>query len=109
MRYYSSVREITNTELQDIYFREQMKNQERTTIRAYLATVKLDIQQARSDLENVLESEKQQYVRYASTDYVNNIKQGFEGSAANAAETTLKNMKAPMLYNSVKVGYGGMM
>ena len=79
---------ITKAELAK-QFKEKMKEQLILAKGVELAT---QLQAAAADMKN-----------YASTNYVNNIRGGFEGKAAQAAETHLtQTMQTPSLNSPIK-------
>jgi len=79
---------ITKAELAK-QFKEKMKEQERQAIKALIAAKEQLILAKGLELATQLQAAALDMKNYASTNYVKNIKGGFEGKAAQAAETHL--------------------
>ena len=80
-------------------YRERMKEQERQAIRAIIAVKTLLIIAKGVELSKKLDDIQE----YTSKTFVNNIKGGFEGKAAEATETYLtQTMKKPDLKSPIK-------
>ncbi|KXT84534.1 hypothetical protein ACVRXQ_05110 [Streptococcus panodentis] len=85
-------------------FKAKMKEQERAAIQALLVAKELQIGAKYMELETQLGLAASNMKNYASQTYVNNIKEGFSGAAAQAAETYLTQLQAPSLKNPIKAG-----
>lgn len=84
-------------------YRERMKEQERQAIRAILAVKTLLIIAKGVELSKKLDDIASEMQEYTSKNFVNNIKGGFEGKAAEATETYLtQTMKKPDLKSPIK-------
>ena len=93
---------ITKVELAK-QFKEKMKEQERQAIKALIAAKEQLILAKGAELANQLQEAALDMKNYASTNYVKNIKGGFEGKAAQAAETHLtQTMQMPSLDSPIK-------
>ena len=93
---------ITKTELAK-QFKEKMKEQERQAIKALIAAKEQLILAKGAELATQLQAAALDMKNYASTNYVNDIKGGFEGKAAQAAETHLtQTMQMPSLDSPIK-------
>jgi len=93
---------ITKVELAK-QFKEKMKEQERQAIKALIVAKELLILAKGLDLAAQLQAAALDMKNYASTNYVNDIKGGFEGKAAQAAETHLtQTMQMPSLDSPIK-------
>ena len=93
---------VTKAELER-QFKEKMKEQERQAIKALIAAKELLILAKGLDLAAQLQEAALDMKNYASTNYVKNIKGGFEGKAAQAAETHLtQTMQMPSLDSPIK-------
>ena len=93
---------ITKVELAK-QFKEKMKEQERQAIKALIAAKEQLILAKGLDLAAQLQAAALDMKNYASTNYVKNIKGGFEGKAAQAAETHLtQTMQMPSLDSPIK-------
>ena len=93
---------ITREQL-DRGFKERMKEQERQAVIALLTAKQLSIISKLSELSKKLQEAAADMQEYASKTYVNNIKGGFEGKAADAAETYLtQTMQTPTLQSPIK-------
>ena len=93
---------VTKAELEK-QFKEKMKEQERQAIKALIAAKEMLILAKGLDLVAQLQVAALDMKNYASTNYVNNIKGGFEGKAAQAAETHLtQTMQMPSLDSPIK-------
>ena len=89
---------ITREQL-DRGFKERMKEQERQAVRALVTAKELSILAKGAELQEAASDMHE----YASKTYVNNIKGGFEGKAADAAETYLtQTMQTPTLQSPIK-------
>ena len=90
---------ITKAELAK-QFKEKMKEQER---QALVTAKELSILAKGVELATQLQAAAADMKNYASTNYVNNIRGGFEGKAAQAAETHLtQTMQTPSLNSPIK-------
>ena len=84
-------------------YRERMKEQERQAIRAIIAVKTLLIIAKGVELSKKLDDIASEMQEYTSNTFVNNIKGGFEGKAAEATETYLtQTMKKPDLKSPIK-------
>ncbi|WP_347089377.1 hypothetical protein [Streptococcus parasanguinis] len=84
-------------------YRERMKEQERQAIRAIIAVRTLLIIAKGVELSKKLDDTVSEMQEYTSNTFVNNIKGGFEGKAAEATETYLtQTMKKPDLKSPIK-------
>ena len=93
---------ITKAELAK-QFKEKMKEQERRAIKALIAAKEQLILAKGEELATQLQEAALDMKNYASTNYVKNIKGGFEGKAAQAAETHLtQTMQMPSLDSPIK-------
>mgnify|MGYP000863494613 FL=1 len=93
---------ITREQL-DRGFKEKMKVQERQAIRALVTAKELSILTKGAELAKKLQEAATDMQDYASKTYVNNIKGGFEGKAADAAETYLtQTLQTPTLQSPIK-------
>ena len=93
---------ITKVELAK-QFKEKMKEQERQAIKALIADKEQLILAKGAELATQLQEAALDMKNYASTNYVKNIKGGFEGKAAQAAETHLtQTMQMPSLDSPIK-------
>ncbi|EGD36202.1 hypothetical protein HMPREF9383_1490 [Streptococcus sanguinis SK150] len=93
---------ITKVELAK-QFKEKMKEQERQAIKALIAAKEQLILAKGAELATQLQEAALDMKNYASTNYVKNIKGGFEGKAAQAAETHLtQTMQMPSLDSPIK-------
>ena len=93
---------ITKAELAK-QFKEKMKEQERQAIKALIAAKEQLILAKGAELATQLQAAALDMKNYASTNYVKNIKGGFEGKAAQAAETHLtQTMQPPSLDSPIK-------
>ena len=93
---------ITREQL-DRGFKERMKEQERQAIGALVTAKELSILAKGEELAKKLQEAASDMQEYASKIYVNNIKGGFEGKAAKAAETYLtQTMQTPTLQSPIK-------
>jgi hypothetical protein len=93
---------VTRVELER-QFKEKMKEQERQAIKALIVAKELLILAKGLDLAAQLQAAALDMKNYASTNYVNDIKGGFEGNAAQAAETHLtQTMQMPSLDSPIK-------
>ena len=93
---------ITKVELAK-QFKEKMKEQERQAIKALIAAKEQLILAKGAELATQLQEAVLDMKNYASTNYVKNIKGGFEGKAAQAAETHLtQTMQMPSLDSPIK-------
>ena len=93
---------ITREQL-DSGFKERMKEQERQAVRALVTAKELSILAKGVELAKKLQEAASDMQEYASKTYVNNIKGGFEGKAADAAETDLtQTMQTPTLQSPIK-------
>ena len=93
---------ITREQL-DRGFKERMKEQERQAVRALVTAKELSILAKGTELAKKLQEAAADMQEYASKTYVNNIKGGFEGKAADAAETYLtQTMQTPTLQSPIK-------
>ena len=93
---------VTRVELER-QFKEKMKEQERQAIKALIVAKKLLILAKGLDLAAQLQAAALDMKNYASTNYVKNIQGGFEGKAAQAAETHLtQTMQTPSLDSPIK-------
>jgi len=93
---------VTRVELER-QFKEKMKEQERQAIKALIVAKELLILAKGLDLAAQLQAAALDMKNYASTNYVKNIKGGFEGKAAQAAETHLtQTMQMPSLDSPIK-------
>ena len=93
---------VTRVELER-QFKEKMKEQERQAIKALIVAKELLILAKGLDLVAQLQAAALDMKNYASTNYVKNIKGGFEGKAAQAAETHLtQTMQMPSLDSPIK-------
>ena len=82
---------------------ERMKEQERQAIRAIIAVKTLLIIAKGVELSKKLGDTASEMEEYTSNTFVNNIKGGFEGKAAEATETYLtQTMKKPDLKSPIK-------
>ena len=92
---------VTRVELER-QFKEKMKEQERQAIKALIVAKELLILAKGLDLAAQLQAAALDMKNYASN-YVNDIKGGFEGKAAQAAETHLtQTMQMPSLDSPIK-------
>ena len=93
---------ITREQL-DRGFKERMKEQERQAVRALVTAKELSILAKGVELAKKLQEAASDMQEYASKTYVNNIKGGFEGKAADAAATYLtQTMQPPTLQSPIK-------
>ena len=93
---------VTRVELER-QFKEKMKEQERQAIKALIVAKELLILAKGLALAAQLQAAALDMKNYASTNYVKNIKGGFEGKAAQAAETHLtQTMQMPSLDSPIK-------
>ncbi|EJO17840.1 MULTISPECIES: hypothetical protein [Streptococcus] len=93
---------ITKAELAK-QFKEKMKEQERQAIKALIAAKEQLILAKGAELATQLQAAALDMKNYASTNYVKNIQGGFEGKAAQAAETHLtQTMQMPSLDSPIK-------
>lgn len=93
---------ITREQL-DSGFKEKMKEQERQAVRALVTAKELSILAKGVELAKKLQEAASDMQEYASKTYVNNIKGGFEGKAADAVETYLtQTMQTPALQSPIK-------
>ena len=93
---------VTRVELER-QFKEKMKEQERQAIKALIVAKELLILAKGLDLAAQLQAAALDMKNYASTNYVKDIKGGFEGKAAQAAETHLtQTMQMPSLDSPIK-------
>lgn len=93
---------ITREQL-DRGFKERMKEQERQAVRALVTAKELSILAKGVELAKKLQEAASDMQEYASKTYVNNIKGGFEGKAADAAVTYLtQTMQTPALQSPIK-------
>lgn len=93
---------VTRVELER-QFKEKMKEQERQAIKALIVAKELLILAKGLDLAAQLQAAALDMKNYASTNYVKNIQGGFEGKAAQAAETHLtQTMQMPSLDSPIK-------
>ena len=93
---------ITKAELAK-QFKEKMKEQERQAIKALIVAKEQLILAKGAELATQLQAAALDMKNYASTNYVNNIRGGFEGKAAQAAETHLtQTMQTPSLNSPIK-------
>ena len=93
---------LTKESLEKEYI-ERMKEQERQAIRAILAVKTLLIIAKGVELSKKLDDTASKMHEYTSNNFVNNIKGGFEGKAAEASETYLtQTMKKPDLKSPIK-------
>lgn len=93
---------ITKTELAK-QFKEKMKEQERQAIKALIVAKEQLILAKGAELATQLQAVALDMKNYASTNYVKNIQGGFEGKAAQAAETHLtQTMQTPSLDSPIK-------
>ena len=93
---------ITKAELAK-QFKEKMKEQERQAIKALIAGKEQLILAKGVELATQLQAAAADMKNNASTNYVNNIRGGFEGNAAQAAETQLtQTMQTPSLNSPIK-------
>lgn len=93
---------VTKAELER-QFKEKMKEQERQAIKALIVAKEQLILAKGVELVTQLQAVASDMKNYASTNYVNNIKGGFEGKAAQAAETHLtQTMQKPSLNSPIK-------
>ena len=93
---------ITREQL-DRGFKEKMKAQERQAIRALVTAKEMSILAKGAELAKKLQEAATDMQDYASKTYVNNIKGGFEGKAADAAETYLtQTLQTPTLQSPIK-------
>ena len=84
-------------------YRERIKEQERQAIRAIIAVKTLLIIAKGVELSKKLDDIASEMQEYTSNTFVNNIKGGFEGKAAEATETYLtQTMKKPDLKSPIK-------
>ena len=82
---------------------KQFKEQERQAIKALIAAKEQLILAKGAELATQLQEAALDMKNYASTNYVKNIKGGFEGKAAQAAETHLtQTMQMPSLDSPIK-------
>ena len=75
--------------------REIKKEQERIAIRSLIATQKALM---------MLSGQSEKMRSFATTTLVNDLKDGFTGGAADAAEAALKSVKKPILLSPIKGG-----
>lgn len=93
---------ITREQL-DRGFKERMKEQERQAVGALVRAKELSILAKGEELAKKLQEAASDMQEYASKTYVNNIKGGFEGKAAEAAETYLtQTLQTPTLQSPIK-------
>ena len=93
---------ITREQL-DRGFKERMKEQERQAVGALVTAKELSILAKGAELAKKLQEAAADMQEYASKTYVNNIKGGFEGKAADAAETYLtQTLQTPTLQSPIK-------
>ena len=93
---------ITREQL-DRAFKERMREQERQAVRALVTAKELSILAKGAELVKELQEAAANMKEYASKTYVNNIKDGFEGKAADAAETYLtQTLQTPTLQSPIK-------
>ena len=93
---------ITREQL-DRGFKERMKEQERQAVGALVTAKELSILAKGAELVKELQEAAANMKEYASKTYVNNIKGGFEGRAADAAETYLtQTLQTPTLQSPIK-------
>ena len=93
---------ITREQL-DRGFKERMKEQERQAVRALVTAKELSILAKGAELAKKLQEAATDMQDYASKTYVNNIKGGFEGKAADATETYLtQTLQTPTLQSPIK-------
>lgn len=93
---------ITREQL-DRGFKERMKEQERQAVRALVTAKELSILAKGAELAKKLQEAATDMQDYASKTYVNNIKGGFEGKAADAAEAYLtQTLQTPTLQSPIK-------
>lgn len=87
----------------DRAFKERMREQERQAVRALVTAKELSILAKGAELAKKLQEAATDMQEYASKTYVNNIKGGFEGKAADAAETYLtQTLQTPTLQSPIK-------
>ena len=93
---------ITREQL-DRGFKERMKEQERQAVRDLVTAKELSILAKGVELAKKLQEAASDMQEYASKTYVNNIKGGFEGKAADAPETYLtQTLQTPTLQSPIK-------
>ena len=93
---------ITREQL-DRAFKERMREQERQAVRALVTAKELSILAKGAELVKELQEAAADMKEYASKTYVDNIKGGFEGKAADAAETYLtQTLQTPTLQSPIK-------
>ena len=93
---------ITREQL-DRGFKERMKEQERQAVRALVTAKELSILAKGAELAKKLQEAATDMQDYASKTYVNKIKGGLEGKAADAAETYLtQTLQTPTLQSPIK-------
>ena len=92
---------VTRVELER-QFKEKMKEQERQAIKALIVAKELLIlQRIRSG--SSAQAAALDMKNYASTNYANDIKGGFEGKAAQAAETHLTQTMQMPFFETVRL------
>ncbi|MGT2772490.1 hypothetical protein [Streptococcus marimammalium] len=95
--------EYINGASYEMIYREWMKRQERIMIRAYLHSKTLEILRLHLPLSLDLKQSATAMKNYASHTYANNIKEGFQGSAAESANTYLtQTLTTPDLKNPIR-------
>lgn len=85
-------------------FIEAMKAQERTAILAVLNAKELLISSEGASLTGKLDQKAEEMEEFSSGQMVSNLEEGLQGQAAEAANTSLKNIKKPSLKSPVKGG-----
>jgi len=83
--------------------REIKKEQERIAIRSLIATQKALMMLEGMSLQVTLSGQSEKMRSFATTTLVNDLKDGFTGGAADAAEAAL-NVKKPILLSPIKGG-----
>ncbi len=94
---------LLDTDLQQQQFLNQMKKQEQLTMQAVIQAKKGKITEQRNQLKTFLPQAATDMKTYASTTYIANIKEGFEGKTAEKAQEYLsQGIKKPDLQNPIR-------
>ena len=84
--------------------REIKKEQERIAIRSLIATQKALMMLEGMSLQVTLSGQSEKIALFCYNNSSNDLKDGFTGGAADAAEAALKSVKKPILLSPIKGG-----
>ncbi|MCU9533562.1 hypothetical protein [Streptococcus sp. CSL10205-OR2] len=97
------IKDVYNRDLQSEFFLNYMRSQERIAINALFRSKTLEVNALGLSLTNDLNQASTDMKDYASNTYANNIKEGFQGAAAESANTYLtQTLTAPDLKSPIK-------